>query len=78
MLIVCGLNVGLYLLYYFIKKFVEVCRVCSGCCGSQPGDCQGTAKVRSSITVLGSGIRCFYDPWIRDGKKSESGSGIRG
>jgi hypothetical protein len=25
----------------------------------------------------GSGIGCFFDPWIRDGKKSASGSGIR-
>jgi hypothetical protein len=24
----------------------------------------------------GSGIRCLFDPWIRDGKKSRSGSGI--
>ncbi len=24
----------------------------------------------------GSGIGCFFDPWIRDGKKSDPGSGI--
>jgi hypothetical protein len=25
----------------------------------------------------GSGIGCLFDPWIRDGRKSASGSGIR-
>jgi hypothetical protein len=25
----------------------------------------------------GSGIRCLFDPWIRDGRKLASGSGIR-
>jgi hypothetical protein len=25
----------------------------------------------------GSGIRCFFDPWIRDGKNPGLGSGIR-
>ncbi len=25
----------------------------------------------------GSGIRCLFDPWIREGRKSASGSGIR-
>jgi hypothetical protein len=24
----------------------------------------------------GSGIRCFYDPWIRDGKNQDPGSGM--
>jgi hypothetical protein len=24
----------------------------------------------------GSGIGCFFDPWIRDGRKSASGSGM--
>ncbi len=30
---------------------------------------------RAFPQFCGSGIRCFFDPWIRDGKKS--GSGIR-
>jgi hypothetical protein len=30
-----------------------------------------------SVADPGSGIGCLFDPWIRHGRKSESGSGIR-
>jgi hypothetical protein len=33
--------------------------------------------VPSSVADPGSGIGCLFDPWIRDGRKSASGSGIR-
>jgi hypothetical protein len=29
------------------------------------------------MQCCGSGIGCLLDPWIRDGRKSASGSGIR-
>ncbi len=33
--------------------------------------------LRIRIRDLGSGIGCLFEPWIRDGRKSASGSGIR-
>jgi hypothetical protein len=35
------------------------------------------AVLRIRIRDPASGIRCLFDPWIRDGRKSASGSGIR-
>jgi hypothetical protein len=35
--------------------------------------CQGTS---AQFSGSGSGIRCIFDPGIRDGKKSGSGSGM--
>jgi hypothetical protein len=33
-------------------------------------------KLSISVADLGSGIRCLFDPWIRDRQKSRSGSGM--
>jgi hypothetical protein len=40
--------------------------------------CSNRALIlESSVADPESGIGCLFDPWIRDGRKSASGSGIR-
>jgi hypothetical protein len=43
------------------------------------GDWATSVIILCSVADLdpGSGIGCLFDPWIRDGRKSASGSGIR-
>jgi hypothetical protein len=36
-----------------------------------------TNSTRIKEQCCGSGIQCFYDPWIRDGKNQDPGSGIK-
>jgi hypothetical protein len=46
---------------------------------SGPESAQKPMEVQNQCCGSGSGIRCLFDPWIRDrlGKKSRSGSRIR-